>query len=233
MADWLEILLTAVLSFVTLFIIAKLLGKKQVGELDFIDYVVGISIGSIAAEMATNTADKPFYDYLISFGVYFILTIIIDLLSTKTNALKKFFKGSPMVIIKDGKIDYRELKKSKLDINDLVGLAREKNYFNFDDIAYGIFETNGTLSVIPKSNLMPVVSEDLNLHKDKSVLPQNVIVDGEISKFALNFLGKDETWLKNRLEIKNKSDLKNILLAVYNEKDDNFVIHLKKENNCN
>lgn len=224
----LDILFTSALSFVALFIIAKLLGKKQVGELDFIDYVVGISIGSIAAEMATNTADKPFYDYLISFAVYFLLTLIIDILSTKTNLLKKFFKGAPLVIIKDGKIDYEQLKKSKLDINDIISLAREKNYFNFDDIAYGIFETNGTLSILPKSNLQPLVSEDLNLHKPKTTLPQNVIVDGQVSKFALKFLEKDTTWLYDRLNIKTKNDLKNILLAVYNIDEDNFVIHLKK-----
>lgn len=228
--DALDILFTSALSFVALFIIAKLLGKKQVGELDFIDYVVGISIGSIAAEMATNTADKPFYDYLISFAVYFLLTLIIDILSTKTNLLKKFFKGSPLVIIKDGKIDYEQLKKSKLDINDIISLAREKNYFNFDDIAYGIFETNGTLSILPKSNLQPLVSEDLNLHKPKTTLPQNVIVDGQVSKFALKFLEKDTTWLYDRLNIKTKNDLKNILLAVYNIDEDNFVIHLKKWN---
>lgn len=228
--DALDILFTSALSFVALFIIAKLLGKKQVGELDFIDYVVGISIGSIAAEMATNTADKPFYDYLISFAVYFLLTLIIDILSTKTNLLKKFFKGSPLVIIKDGKIDYEQLKKSKLDINDIISLAREKNYFNFDDIAYGIFETNGTLSILPKSNLQPLVSEDLNLHKPKTTLPQNVVVDGQVSKFALKFLEKDTTWLYDRLNIKTKKDLKNILLAVYNIDEDNFVIHLKKWN---
>lgn len=226
----LDILFTSALSFVALFIIAKLLGKKQVGELDFIDYVVGISIGSIAAEMATNTADKPFYDYLISFAVYFLLTLIIDILSTKTSLLKKFFKGSPLVIIKDGKIDYEQLKKSKLDVNDIISLAREKNYFNFDDIAYGIFETDGTLSVLPKSNLQPLVSEDLNLHKPKTTLPQNVIVDGQVSKFALKFLEKDTTWLYDRLNIKTKKDLKNILLAVYNIDEDNFVIHLKKWN---
>lgn len=228
--DALDILFTSALSFVALFIIAKLLGKKQVGELDFIDYVVGISIGSIAAEMATNTADKPFYDYLISFAVYFVLTLIIDILSTKSNFLKKFFKGSPLVIIKDGKIDYEQLKKSKLDINDIISLAREKNYFNFDDIAYGIFETDGTLSVLPKSNLQPLVSEDLNLHKPKTTLPQNVVVDGQVSKFALKFLEKDTTWLYDRLNIKTKKDLKNILLAVYNIDEDNFVIHLKKWN---
>ena len=82
MEEIVNICLTAILSFIVLFVIAKLLGKKQVGELDFIDYVVGISIGSIAAEMATNTADKPFYDYLIGMGIFFVLTFLVDILST-------------------------------------------------------------------------------------------------------------------------------------------------------
>lgn len=225
--DIINIILVASLSFVSLFIIAKILGKKQVGELDFIDYVVGISIGSIAAEMATNTADKPFYYYLISMFVFFLLTFLIDILSTKTNPLKRFFKGTPMVIIKDGKIDYSELKKSKLDLNDVLALARSKNFFNLDDIAFAIFETNGTLSILPKSEQKPVTCEDIKVKPERAKLYQNIIVDGEISKFALNDLNKDREWLYKKLKIKNKSDLKNILLAIYNETDDSFVVHLK------
>lgn len=229
MSDEIHILLIAIGSFLTLFVIAKLLGKKQVGELDFIDYVVGISIGSIAAEMATNTSNKPFYYYLISMGVFFGLTLIVDMLSTKTNSMKKFFKGSPMVIIKDGVIDYKQLKKSKLDLNDLTALARSKGYFDFDDIAYGIFETDGSLSVLPKSEQKPVVCEDLKIKTEKALLPQNIIVDGQVSQFALKEIGKDIAWLYFKLNINSKKDLKNILLAIYNENDDSFVVHLKNE----
>ncbi len=229
MSDEIHILLIAIGSFLTLFVVAKLLGKKQVGELDFIDYVVGISIGSIAAEMATNTSNKPFYYYLISMGVFFGLTLIVDMLSTKTNSMKKFFKGSPMVIIKDGVIDYKQLKKSKLDLNDLTALARSKGYFDFDDIAYGIFETDGSLSVLPKSEQKPVVCEDLKIKTEKALLPQNIIVDGQVSQFALKEIGKDIAWLYFKLNINSKKDLKNILLAIYNENDDSFVVHLKNE----
>lgn len=229
MPDEIEILLLAIGSFSTLFIIAKLLGKKQVGELDFIDYVVGISIGSIAAEMATNTSDKPFYYYLISMLVFFLLTLSVDILGTKANFLKKFFKGSPMVIIKDGVIDFKQLKKSKLDINDVTALARSKGYFNFDDIAYAIFETDGSLSILPKSEQKPVVCEDLKIKSEKATLPQNVIVDGEVSQFALKEMGKDIAWLYHKLNINSKKDLKNILLAIYTQSDGSFVVHLKNE----
>ena len=227
----LDILFTSVFGFIVLFIIAKLLGKKQMGELDFIDYVVGISIGSIAAEMATNAEGIPFYHYIIAMVVFFALTYFIDVLSLKTNFFKKLFIGSPLVIIKDGKIDFKNLKKSKLTINDVVSLARTKNFFNLDDISYAVFETNGTLSILPKANQKPVVVEDLKIDAKKSTFPHNIIVDGQISKTSLKAINKNEQWLKQMLNIKSKEDLKNILLAIYTEDDNSFIVHQKFEEN--
>lgn len=228
MDNVLNILFTSSVGFLVLFVISKLLGKKQMGELDFIDYVVGISIGSIAAEMAVNAENIPFYHYVIAMVVFFVLTFLIDIVSLKNNFFKRLFIGSPLVIIKDGKIDYRALKKSKLSINDLVSLARVKNYFNLDDIAYAVFETNGTLSILPKSNQKPVVTEDLQIKSPETTLPHNIIVDGEVSIVSLQAINKDKTWLFGRLKIKEKKDLKNILLAIYNEDDNTFVVHYKE-----
>jgi len=228
MDNALNILFTSSVGFLVLFVISKLLGKKQMGELDFIDYVVGISIGSIAAEMAVNAENIPFYHYVIAMIVFFALTFLIDIVSLKNNFFKRLFIGSPLVIIKDGKIDYRALKKSKLSINDLVSLARVKNYFNLDDIAYAVFETNGTLSILPKSNQKPVVTEDLQIKSPETTLPHNIIVDGEVSIVSLEAINKDKTWLFGRLKIKDKTDLKNILLAIYNEDDNTFVVHYKE-----
>lgn len=228
MNDILKVLILAPVSFIYLFIIGKILGKKQVGELDFIDYVVGISIGSIAAEMATETQD-PWYLFLISMGIFAGLDLIIALLGRKGNFFKKLLKGTPMIIVKDGKIDYYQLKKSKLDLNDLTGMARNLGYFDFNDIAYAIFETTGELSIMPKANQKPVVCSDLKLETDKPTLTQNIVIDGSISEFSLNYIGKDREWLFNRLNIKSKKELKNILLATYNNSSDELVIHYKKE----
>lgn len=225
--DLLEIVFTATISFLVLFIIAKILGKKQVGELDFIDYVVGISIGSIAAEMATNTADKPFYEYLIGMFIFFILTLFIDILATKGNFFKKLFKGVPIIIINNGEMNYEGLKKCRLDVNDVAALIREKGYFDFDDIEFAIFETNGSISVLPKASKSQVVSEDLKIKKPTPSLPQNIIVDGNVSKFSLSYLKKDKDWLFERLNIKSKKELKKIFLAVYKEDEDSFSIYYK------
>lgn len=228
MENVVKVLILAPVSFIYLFIIGKILGKKQVGELDFIDYVVGISIGSIAAEMATETQD-PWYLFLISMSIFAGLDLIIALLGRKGNFFKKLLKGTPMVIVKNGKINYYQLKKSKLDLNDLMGMARNLGYFDFNDIEFAIFETTGELSIMPKSSKKPIVCSDLEIEEKPSVLIQNVVMDGNISEFALNYLSKDKNWLFKKLKISNKKELKNILLATYNQNTDEIIIHYKKE----
>lgn len=211
-----KVLLFSSLSYVTLFIISKLLGKKQIAELDFIDYVTGISIGSIAAEMATET-DTPFYFYLIAMGMFFLFDIIVTLLGRKTNFFKRFLRGVPLILIYKGEVDFKNLKKSKIDFYDLQGLARDKGYFDLSEIEYAIFETNGDLSILATDPARQVKREDF-----KEIKPQNVtltsylIVDGEISGYALKETGKTRKWLKSELE-KRKVDLKDVLYAVYDD----------------
>lgn len=224
------VLINAVISFVYLFIISKILGKKQIAQLEFIDYAVGISLGSIAAEMATET-DRPFYYYLISMSVFFVLAMLVALIGRKNSFLKRVIKGKPSTLIYEGKIDYKQLKKCNIDVNDLLSMLREKNYFDISDVAYAIFEPSGELSVLPKGNQKPVVIEDVNKEAVKqSSLSNVVIVDGAISKSGLAEAEKDEQWLFERLSIKSKEDMDNIILAVYDDETDSFNVHYKEEN---
>lgn len=124
-------------------------------------------------------------------------------------------------------MNYEGLKKCRLDVNDVAALIREKGYFDFDDIEFAIFETNGSISVLPKASKSQVVSEDLKIKKPTPSLPQNIIVDGNVSKFSLSYLKKDKDWLFERLNIKSKKELKKILLAVYKEDEDSFSIYYK------
>ena len=224
------VLINAVISFVYLFIISKILGKKQIAQLEFIDYAVGISLGSIAAEMATET-DRPFYYYLISMSVFFVLAMLVALIGRKNSFLKRVIKGKPSTLIYEGKIDYKQLKKCNIDVNDLLSMLREKNYFDISDVAYAIFEPSGELSVLPKGNQKPVVIEDVNKEAVKqSSLSNVIIVDGAISKSGLAEAEKDEQWLLERLLIKSKEDMDNIILAVYDDETDSFNVHYKEEN---
>lgn len=203
MDNLLYLIILSLSSVLALFILAKLLGKRQVAQLEFMDYVIGISIGSIAAEMATDINDKPLYYYLIAMAIYFIFDYVITFFGRKSPLLKHFFKGKPLTIIDDGKINYKILKKSKLDINDLLSIARSEGYFDIKDIAFAIFENNGKLSIMPKAKMRPTVAQDLKINTKQSKLPNYLIIDGVVSKSSLEKIGKDKKWLFSKLKIKN------------------------------
>ncbi len=230
MHDIVKVLLFASLSYVTLFIISKFLGKKQIAELDFIDYVTGISIGSIAAEMATET-DTPFYYYLIAMAVFFLFDLIVTFLGRKANFFKRFLRGKPLILISEGEVDFEQLKKSKIDFYDLVGLAREKGYFDLSEIEYAVFETNGELSILAKDNSRQLKKEDFPTIPDaKPELTSYVVVDGQISGFGLNEINKDKKWLKRELQNQD-AELSKILYAVYNDNTKKLDITYKKKLN--
>ena len=223
------VLINSVTSFFFIFIISKILGKKQIAQLEFIDYAIGITLGSIAAEWATETSDKPFYYYIIAMAIFFVLAFLIDIIGRKSVFLKRMFKGRPTMLIYDGKINYKNLKKSKIDVNDLLSMLRDKDYFDINDVAYAVFETSGKLSVLPKGSERSVVISDLNKKEIKPASLSNVlIVDGVISKSGLNEIEKDEKWLYKKLKVKEKRALKNIILATYDEESDKVEAHYKE-----
>lgn len=228
MDNILKVLFNASIAYIFLFIISKLLGKKQIAELNFIDYVTGISIGSIASEMATNL-DRPFYLYLISMTIFFLFDIFVTLLSRKTNHLKSFLRGDPIVLINSGKINFKNLKRSKIDFYTLLGLAREKGFFNLDEIEFAIFETNGQLSILPKDEKRQLIREDFNNVKPKKQdLTYYLVVDGQISKYALNETGKTKKWVLTKINEQNLN-LNQIIFATLNEDNESLTFNLKTD----
>ena len=221
------VMINSLLSFLFLFIVSKLFGKKQIAQLEFIDYAVGISLGSIAAEWATAT-DEPFYHYVIAILLYFFLALAVALIGRKTCLLKRIFKGKPIVLIYAGEIVFDGLQKSRIDVNDLLSMLREKGFFDVSDVAYAVFETSGKLSVLPKGNQKPVVIEDIDKGAVKQVSLTNVLVaDGLISKSGLREIGKEKSWLFEELGLKDERDLKNIILATYDDANKKINVHYK------
>lgn len=229
MSEIVKLLLMSFGSVAYLFVISKLSGKKQIAQLEFIDYVMGISIGSIAAEMATDLSDSPFWYYLVAMAVFFLFDYSVSILGRKGAFFKRFFKGKPMTIIYNGKLDYQMLKKSKLDVNEVLAMCREQGYFDINDIAYAIFENSGVLSVLPKANQKPTVASDFGIKPDEPSLSHYMIIDGNLSYSSLTDLKKDKEWLFKRLKVSDKKELNNILLAEYVEKTDKMIIHYKIE----
>ena len=137
-------------------------------------------------------------------------------------------KGKPVTVIYDGKIEYKQLKKSKIDVNDLLSMLREKNYFDIEDVAYAIFETSGKLSVMPKGNQRPLVAEDMGADKVKQAELSNIlVVDGAVSYSGLNEANKSMQWLLDKLQFEDKKQLENVILATYDSENDSLSVHTK------
>ena len=228
MAEWVKLIIFSFVAVVYLFFVSKILGKKQIAQLEFIDYVMGISIGSIAAEMATDTGETPFYFYLIAMTVFFLVDLAITFVGRKAPTLKHFFKGRPITVIYDGKFDYENLKSSKLDVNDVLALCREQGYFDVTEVAYAVFETSGKLSVLPKSPYKQITAEDMGVKLPPASLPCILVVDGNISYSGLNEINKTAEWLKAKTDLDERS-MKNVLLATYDDESDEVNVQLKEE----
>lgn len=211
-------------SFVSIFVVAKMLGKKQVAQLTVVDYVVGITIGNIAGQWCIDYR-TDWYLYLVAIISFLIFTLFVNFLERKV-PFKKFLKGKQLELVTNGKINYKNLKKSKLDINDILGLARAKGYFDINQISYMFLENNGEISVLPNEAFSGVVKSDImDDCRKKNEPAKYVIIDGRINKTMLQVLNKDEEWLWRMCKINSKKDLSRIILAEYDGKKMN--IHFK------
>ena len=220
-----QLLIYGVVGFAFMFVIAKILGKKQIAQLDFLDYIIGISLGSIAAEMAFDTT-RPIWYYLVGMALFALLDLLCSLLGRKSNFFKKIFIGQPLILVADGKLQYRTLNRSKLSLNEFLAMCRAKGYFDLDQIAYCILETSGSLSVLPKGGDSPATKQDVGVDSPKAALSKDVVMDGQIVGACLAQLGKDEEWLFAKLDEPPKA-VKQIALATYHPDEDRMSVHYK------
>lgn len=219
----LHVVLTALLSVAALFVITKIMGHKQVAQLDFFDYVSGITIGSIGAELATELEEpeKP----LIALAIYGIVSLCLNFLTQKLRVSRKYVNGTPTILISHDKIHRDNLKKAKLDLSELMLLAREQGYFDLSDIEIAVFEHTGRLSVLPKSTSRPATTADLMLAPKPARVSTVLIMDGQILTENLTRLGLDETWLAKRLATVGYKSERDILLAVYKKEEDKLTAY--------
>lgn len=207
----LNVIIRSFIAITTLFLVTKLLGKKQVSELSLFDYVIGISIGNFASEMAINL-EAEWVNAMLAIIIFGLMAYFISILTMKSLKMRKFFVGTPTILIENGKMMYRNMKKTKFDVNDLLEEARENGYFDLSEVEYAMLEANGKVSFLPKGEYKPLTIKDMGLKVPKQGLCANVIIDGNIMNDNLKNIGKDEEWLMHELKVKGKN-VNDILLA--------------------
>ena len=221
--DIIKVILTALLSVAALFIITKIMGHKQVSQLDFFDYVSGITIGSIGAELATEL-EEP-YKPLIALAIYGLASLVLNFLAHKMPRTRKYINGTPTILMNEGKIFRENLKKAKLDLSEFMLLCREQGYFDLDEIQTAVFEHNGKLSILPHAANRPATPEDLKITAKAIYIGVEVIMDGLILGDNLSRAGKDKKWLEDRLKLQGIESAKNIFLAVYRPEEDKLTLY--------
>nr|WP_153721940.1 MULTISPECIES: DUF421 domain-containing protein [Sporosarcina] len=192
--------LRTVLSFVVLLILARFMGKKQVSQLTFFHYVTGITIGSIAANLA-GESETPFLNGLYGMILWAVLTIVANYLSFKSIKLRVLLDDKPMIVIENGEIIEGSLRKLRLSFNDLNMLLREKSIFSMKEVNYAIFETNGNLSVMLKTGEEPATKKDVQASSPPpKYIPTEIITNGKVEEKNMRELKLTDVWLTKQLE---------------------------------
>lgn len=226
MVQIIETIVRGLISLITLFLITKLMGKKQISELSLFDYVMGISIGNFAAEITTNM-DNQFINGIVAIVLFGVVAYIISKITMKSIKLRRFFMGVPTVIIQNGKLLENGLKKAKIDVNDLLEECRTNGYFDLSEIEFAIMEANGNVSFLPKGENKPLTIKDMNLKAEKQGLCANVIIDGKIMDKNLSNINKNKKWLDNELKVKGKK-YEDILLGTV-DINDKLVLYFRNQ----
>ena len=226
MSNFFNICFRTILVLVILFFITKMMGKKQISELNFFDYIVGITIGSIAADISLDI-EKNMIAGIAALFIYGFISYIISFVSIKSILARRFFIGVPTVLVEKGKIIESGLKKSKIDVNDLLMEARENGYFNLDEIDYALMEVNGNISFLPKEKEKPVTKRDMKIKCSNEGLTVNAIIDSKFMVNNMKAINKDKEWLDHELKVNGYDNYDNILLATI---DNNYKVTIYEKN---
>lgn len=208
-----NIALSALFSFAVMFILAKLMGARQISQLSMFDYVNGITIGSIAAELALAQVAAERLQILVAIVVYALATLFFSVITDRSVIARRLITGKPILLVEHGKFYDRNFKRAKLDINEFLTQCRNSGYFDVSQIDTAVLEPNGKISFLPVASARPLTPKDLDIVPQQEVLAGNVIIDGKLMRHNLNALGYTEEWLTDKLISSGFGGIEDIFLA--------------------
>lgn len=221
----LHIVFRALASMLALAVLAKVNGAKQVAQMTWYDYMVGIAVGSLAGSMSIDQG-LPLLHGLAAIALYMLSSLGMAFLSRKSIGVRRFFSSDPIFLIARGQIMYEGLKRSKIDATLLLSELRSQGYFDINEIDYAILETKGTIAVKVKPHAQSVKLSDLSIQTEGEGLLANVMIDGKILSGNLEAYQKDEKWLLDQLKSQGISSPKEVIIATLSDKGE-LSVHVK------
>lgn len=212
MTETTNVIFRTILVLIILFFLFKIMGKKQVSQMSMFDYITGITIGSIVADISLDI-EKNLKAGIICLLIYCFTDLFLSYLSLKSIKLRNFFNSKEVILIENGKINRKNMSKNQITINILETEARVNGFFNLDDINNAILEPNGKISFEPKENNKPITKKDMNIKTNNNPIVYNIIIDGEIVDENLRHVNKDRKWLNHELKVLGKRKEEILLLT--------------------
>ncbi|WP_274651589.1 DUF421 domain-containing protein [Paenibacillus humicola] len=213
MPEYLMILIRSIVAFLVLLAMTRLMGKTQLAQLTFFDYVVGISVGSIAASMSVDQNVKILNGFM-GILVWGLLPIVIAIVNLKSYRFRRMTDGQPTILVHRGNVLDRNLRKSRMSSDELMLMLRQKNAFKLADVEFAVLETNGQLSVMKKTGAQAVTPDKMGIRtKKEEHEPQAVIMDGNVMESTLTALGYEKSWLLKEIRRKGADGFEDVFMA--------------------
>lgn len=209
------VLVRTLILYIIIMIVLRLMGKRQIGQLQPSELAVSLIIADLAAEPMSD-AGLPLINGVVPIVTLFVLEELLSFISLKSERASGILSGKPSILIEKGVILEKELRKSRYNLNDLMEQLRLKDYFNLEEVDFAILETSGQLSVIPKPDTRPVTVKDMNIQPEQQELPVTVIIDGHTITDNLYKIGLSKEWLAKELKKNNIKSTKEVFIAYLN-----------------
>ncbi|KJD46203.1 DUF421 domain-containing protein [Paenibacillus terrae] len=202
MQDWAEVALRTLMAVAVLFLITKILGKRQVSQLSLFEYITGITMGNLAATIPMER-ESTWYLGFIALAVWVLTTFVIEILQIKSKKVRDLSDGKTRTLIKDGKILEDNLRKERLTLDELMEQLRSKNVFKVSDVEFAIMETSGEVNVLLTKEKQPLTPKDLNMRQLPEKEPTAIIMDGQLMEQQMAYMGITQQWMDAKLKEKS------------------------------
>ncbi|WP_071394663.1 DUF421 domain-containing protein [Bacillus tuaregi] len=222
MPEYVMVIGRSFLSFIVLFILARILGKKQISQLTFFDYVVGIVIGDMASTVAID-ADMKYLHGVIGLVVFTLSSLLLSFGAIRSFKFRDLVESSPTIMVKNGKIMEESLKKHKMTFDDLLNGLRVQGAFKLSEVEIAILETDGQISVMKKPQYESLTPNDIGLETEEDHAPSLVIIDGKLLEKRLHYLGYSQEWLLDEIKKQGAEEVKDVFFAQLNSDGSVYV----------
>ncbi len=220
--ETLIVIVRGLIGFFSLLIFARVLGKQQISQLTFFDYVLGITIGSVAASLTTDLTSRAWLHW-VGLITWSVVVFLLQIITIKSRPLAKHIDGEPVIVIMNGHLMNETMKKARYRTSDLLEQLRKKEVFDLSEVEFAVLETNGQLSVLKKSQYLPVTPQDLKIPTVYKGMSTELIYDGKIIEQNLKQVNLDRHWLEEELKKQGVTNPAEVFLALLNTQGNLFV----------